>query len=293
MASFGYAGSIGPGQWVTLQKVIGCRYAIVHPTHFALAATGSGINLSPGQAGGGGVFDEWTSSQAVNLTKPGSGTQWWLIVLRRNWTTQESSFVAIPAGTTTPTALPARSATMGAVDDQPLWLVSWGSNASTPNASTAIDLRLIGRGPSTYVATNNMVMGYFIEAGATLRVGRVDWICTLNSAGVLKWEPAGGLGASGSGTNGLWSQSPDGELTCWHAINFPSKPGQIQDRRWTYPSPVPFVSIPLLVATVDTNSPGNCSAGIDEPGVSSTLITFTRSAAYATTVRVGAIGRWK
>ena len=293
MASFGYAGSIGPGQWVTLQKVIGCRYAIVHPTHFALTATGSGITLSAGQAGGGGVFDEWGSNQAVSLTKPGSGTQWWLIVLRRNWTTQASTFVAIPAGTTTPTSLPSRNTTMGGIDDQPLWMVPWASNASTPNVSTAIDLRLIGRGPSNYVATNAMVMTYFSEAGATLRIGRVDWVCTLSPAGVLKWESGGALGATGSGPNGNWIQSPDGGLFCWHVINFPAKAGSNQAVRWYYPSPVPFVTIPHVVPVVDSDAPNNMNAGVGTLGVYNGVITFNRATNTATPVRVSAQGRWK
>lgn len=293
MASFGYAGSIGPGEWVTVQKVIGCRYAIVEPSHFTLGATTSGITLSAGQAGGGGVFDEWLTSQAVALSRPASGTSWWLIVLRRDWTVGVSSFVAIPAGTSTPSVLPTRQSQMGVVDDQPLWLVSWPASSSTPNLASAIDLRLIGRGPSNYVATHDMVRSYFQEAGATLRIGRVDWVCTISPGGVLQWESAGVLGANGSGTNGSWHQTPDGLLICWHTITFPAKPNFDQDQRWYYPSPVPFVSIPRVTTTLQTTAPNNMNAGISAPGVYSTLITFNRSTNHATGVQVDAIGRWK
>lgn len=293
LTSIGYAGTIGPGGWVDIQRTIGCRYAVLHPGHLRLGATTSGVTLTAGSAGGGGVYDTWDSQALVTLTKPSSGTSWWLIAIRRNWTSLASSLVAIPAGTTTPSSLPSRNTTMGVIDDQPLWLVSWAASSSTPDMASAIDLRLIGRGPSNYVATHDMVMSYFLEAGATLRIGRVDWVCTLSPAGTLKWEAGGVLGASGSNSNGEWSQTPDGLMICSHRMNFPAKPGVNQSQRWYYPSPVPFVTIPFLTATQETTAPANMDIGFDAPGVYSALVTFNRVTNVQSTVRVGAIGRWK
>ena len=31
MASFGYDGDIGAGEWVTAQRILGCRYAVLEP----------------------------------------------------------------------------------------------------------------------------------------------------------------------------------------------------------------------------------------------------------------------
>ena len=193
MASFGYDGDIGAGEWVTAQRILGCRYAVLEPSHFQLGATVTGVTLSAGAAGGGGVYDSWETTQSINLTKPGSGWAWWMIVIRRNWTTLGSSLVAIPAGTsgTTP-ALPSRYTVMGDIDDQPLWLVAWPSSSSTPVLASAVDLRLIGRGPSNYVATSDRVREYFVEAGALLRVADVDWICAIGVGGVLGWQRLGG-----------------------------------------------------------------------------------------------------
>lgn len=292
MASFGYGGDIGAGQWVTEQRIIGARYALLGPGHLRLGVTTTGITLAAGAAGGGGVYDEWTTLQNVALSKPASGTSWWLICIRRNWTSGTTSLVAIPAGTgTAAPTLPTRNTDMGTVDDQPLWLVPWASTNSTPTLGNAIDLRLIGRGPSNYVAFDDRVREYFSEAGATLRIGAIDWICAIGSGDVLTWVQSGVLGSTGTTTTGTFDQLPNGTLICSFTRVFTGGANDDQVYPWTYP--VSFIATPKIFVTPQTSAPQNCSTSVSSPTSTGANIRFRRSTNVDTTVDFMAIGRWK
>lgn len=282
LTSIGYAGTIGPGGWVDIQRTIGCRYAVVHPSHLRLGATTAGVTLSAGMAGGGGVYDRWDTESLVPLTKPGSGTAWWLIVIRRDWTSLTTSLVAIPAGTSTPAALPARNTVMGGVDDQPLWLVPWSSSSATPALASAVDLRLIGRGPSNYVAVSDRVREYFSEAGATLRIGGRDWQCNLGAGDTLSWVQIGTGFTAGSNSNGSWREFADGTLRCHHQLVFPDKPGKSQNLIWTFPKA--FAAPPMVKCTLYTTAPENCDIGVASRTASSVSVEFKRSTSASTTV---------
>lgn len=297
MTSFGYAGTIGAGEWVIAQRILGCRYAVLEPSHFQLGANTSGITLSAGAAGGGGVYDEWDTTQSVTLTKPASGMAWWMICIRRNWTTLGSTLVAIPAGTSmsTPTALPARNTTMGGIDDQPLWLVAWPAASSTPVLASAVDLRLIGRGPSNYVANHDRVREYFKEAGATLRIGGMDWICAIGVGGVLNWVQSGVGGESGSVADGDYYKLPDGTLFCWQTRIFPpvTTGDKVRSYVWPYPSPAPFITAPMPFVTPLTEAPYVVSCSASSVGTTSMQVNVRRETAVDTRVNFAVMGRWK
>lgn len=294
ITSFGYAGTVGAGQWVTLQRTIGTRYSVVGQSDLALGVTTTGVTIGAGSAGGGGVHDVLASAEPLVLTKPsGSTRQWWMIVLRRNWNTLATTLAAIPAGTGSaePAVLPTRNMSMGDIDDQPLWMVSWLGTSSTPTLATAVDLRLIGRGPSNFVANDFRVGQYFREPGALLRVGSTDWMCVIGAGGVLEWVQVGTGSGSGSNANGEYRKLADGTLFCWTTRIFPGNNGNTRDYLWPYPQA--FASTPMVFVTPQSSAPQVHSVSASAVGLTSANIHHRRTTDEDTRLNFAAMGRWQ
>lgn len=171
---------------------------------------------------------------------------------------------------------------MGVIDDQPLWLVSWASTQATPSLASAIDLRLIGRGPANFVATSDRVREYFAEAGATLRIGGQDWQCNLGPGDTLTWVPVGAGSSSGSTANGTWRISVDGTQTCHYQMSFPAKPGKSQTQKWTFPKG--FTSAPMMLGSIRSTAPENCDLGFSSISTTSVNVEFKRATDAGTNV---------
>ena len=185
MPSYGYDGPIAANEWALMQQVIGIDYSAATKDACRVTANTSGVQVAAGQIGGWGVLDVVTASQQVNLSAPGSGASWWMIVARRNWTTKATTFVAIAAGTSRPSILPTRLTAPGTQDDQPLALVGWTAGQSQPGS--VVDLRVIGIA-GQQLAFDTQALQYLTIPGRQVRVGTANWICGVNSTtGTIEW----------------------------------------------------------------------------------------------------------
>lgn len=188
MPSYGYDGPIAANEWALMQQVIGIDYAVATAAACKVVANTSGAQVAAGTIGGWGVLDLVAAPVQVNLTKPGSGTAWWMIVARRNWSTKSTSFVAISAGTSRPSVLPTRLTTPGVQDDQPLALVGWSSTQSQPGS--VVDMRVIGIA-GQQLAYDTQTLQYLTIPGRQVRIGTATWVCSINGVtGVVEWVTA-------------------------------------------------------------------------------------------------------
>lgn len=148
IASTGYAGSVNAAQWARMGRYHGSLYAVRDRTALACARIGTTktFSISAGEAYGFAVMDTNDTAVTIAPTVPGSGGRWFLIVLRRKWSTRTTTIETIghtTTTTTTPTAPPntlpaAFLSNPGVEDDQPLHWV-W-VNASNTNVAI-VDLR--------------------------------------------------------------------------------------------------------------------------------------------------------
>ncbi len=189
MTSYGYAGPVPADVWAKMQQAIGVDYSAAGLADCKVTPNTTGVQVAAGTISGWGVLDILAGPSQVNLTAPGSGQSWWMIVARRTWgATKATSFVAISAGTTSPATLPTRNTTPGVLDDQPLALVGWTAGQSQP--TTVVDLRVVGMA-GQQVAFDQRALGYLQDPGRQVRIGTVDWVCAVNGAGALAWVQGG------------------------------------------------------------------------------------------------------
>ena len=185
ITSLGYAGTIAPhAPWAQYQQSLGHDYMVAGVDALKVSVVTGGtrqLSIASGMAGGKGILDTVTS-ETVQLPTVASGTNWFLIVLRRTWgLTKATTLEVINAGTD-PSILPARSMNPGVVDDQPLALVPLAAGSNTPGA--VVDLRVIGtHAKGIYLAFDERVLQYMLQPGVHVRIGLTVWSRVLNSTG--------------------------------------------------------------------------------------------------------------
>lgn len=186
--SFGYPGTIdAKTQAVWLPMVASAQYSVAGAGDLrvtARAAADRGLTIAAGTAAGDGVMDIVTAADNT-LALPsvsGTGSKWFLVVLRRDWSTNKSTFTYVE-GTATRAIPTARQKTAGSVSDQPLSLVRVEGAA----IKEFVDLRTWARSGGVF-ALDELVKEFLTNIGTSLLIGTTQWERVLNSALAPSWK---------------------------------------------------------------------------------------------------------
>lgn len=127
------------------------------------------VNIAAGQAWGNGILTTLTTTETLQLPSHTSAyNRWYMIVLRRNWSTNTTTIDY--AGPVTSRTLPGRNRNPGSLDDQPLALVELDRDGVF---GEIVDLRVWGSG----FVRDRLAFAYLDEeAGATLYLDNELWV---------------------------------------------------------------------------------------------------------------------
>lgn len=170
--SSGYDGSVDELAWAVLAPLVGINYGVLGHSDWQVTAKPAAdrtVRIGTGTGAGQGVVD--VSDAVVELQHDivTSGTRYDMIVARRSWAGEGGSTTfAIIKGSSSPSTLPPRNKTPGAIDDQPIALVALTAGQSQPTA--IFDLR-IWAGEGGAVARDGRVLQYLDHPGAVVRIG--------------------------------------------------------------------------------------------------------------------------
>lgn len=185
--SYGYPGSINAAALATwLPAAAAARFSVVGPDDWRVSVLGGldrGIRINAGTGCGDGVMDVTAEYETVSLPLVVSGSQWFLVVRRRNWATPATTNLAVIAGTAE-RKLPARSNNPGFESDQPLALCR--VQAGQTLVQEIVDLRCWG-GNGGLVAADALALDYLDRPGADVRVGPVSYRYALAPDGTWGW----------------------------------------------------------------------------------------------------------
>lgn len=197
--SLGYPGSVdAKAQAVWLPMVSAAQYSVAGAGDLRVTArttTDRGLSIAAGVAAGDGVMDTVTTADNT-LALPsvaGTGSKWFLVVLRRDWTVNRSSF-AIVEGTSARAIPTGRQKTAGAVSDQPLALV----RVQGVTIMEFVDLRTWARTGGVF-ALDELVKDFLTNIGTSILIGSTLWDRVLNTALAPSWKkstPGGAIAYS-------------------------------------------------------------------------------------------------
>lgn len=189
ISSIGYDGSVDELPWAKLGPMLGTEYGVVDPTHWrAVAKTGADrtVQISAGTGWGPGVVD--VSDAVVEKqfdVQPTAGTRYDMLVARRNWGSNTTSFEIIK-GSSNQNTLPARNQNAGVLDDQPLslWAITFGSTVPVQVA----DLRVVSHHGGASITDARALQYLTGRSGGSYRQGNTVWSRRLNAtATAAEW----------------------------------------------------------------------------------------------------------
>src|SRR5690606_13548839 len=110
ITSYGYAGTVAPNDvWARMQYGLGRRYWVFDGNDCLVTPSTTevrGVDVATGWMGAWGIVDRITSKETVQLPAVSTGTEYFLIVARRSWgTNQETTIEYTNVGTSVPTSL--------------------------------------------------------------------------------------------------------------------------------------------------------------------------------------------
>lgn len=204
--SVGYEGTIQEPDWARLMiHAAGRRYGVVAPSDWKVTpgAADREIRIAPGMGFAAGVLDRTDAEVSLTLPARASGSRWHLIVARRDWQANVSSFDSIP-GPTGSASIPTREVEPGILDEQPLALVR--VQAGQSQVVEIRDLRVWVSNGGAF-AVDDLVRQYLGPLGTSLFINGVAWNRALNTLGTSVWvrtpsEKQAGT-ASGTQTGGI------------------------------------------------------------------------------------------
>ena len=174
-ASYGYNGSITEGPWSEMATALGAEYGVIAAGDWRVTAKPAAdrtVLIADGSGYGHGVFDKNVGAVEIQLPVVASGTRYDLIVARRTWGTNTTTFAYVTGGSTGG-VLPTRTTGPGVVDEQPLALVGLVAGQSQP--SQIIDLR-VHQANGGAAAQSDLVLQYLERPGTRLRTAKgVYW----------------------------------------------------------------------------------------------------------------------
>jgi len=268
ITSSGFAGSVDEAQWAFLASLLGTRYAVGSAADFkATAVAGQRqVSIAPGKALGKGVLASALTAGIVNLGTPNAG-QWYLIVLRRDWTAKTIATVAIAASTTSsavptvpPTVLPSLNQNAGTLDDQ---LICWAwvrstttevvifdlrtlplddrvvatSSALAGSGSKALALRLDTDNSMTLTDTSSSTNIFVVDSTGTITAGKMSWSQITNVPNTFPpsghTHPVSQISDAGAvGANVLTSASQTAALNALGIYVQAAAPANVAGRVW-------------------------------------------------------------
>ncbi len=201
ITSFGFTGSLNASTWAAGENYT--SDVVKSATDMAVTVVGGAraVSVSAGEAFCAGVRVVNDAAATVTLGTPAAG-QWFIVALRRDWTANTATFVAIADATTT-TATPSVAPTSvsgtlnadpGVLTDQPLaW--AWCSNTST--TVVLFDARqVVSDGLAEFMSTAGLVFMRNVGAGILAGV-RGDQPYVYASGA---WTPLASYATNGSAT---------------------------------------------------------------------------------------------
>jgi hypothetical protein len=220
ITSWGYFNEVTPGdQWsLTAAYATGSRFWVYNQDAVKVTPKIGGVrevNISAGEFGCYGIYNNSDAVATVQLGVPGSGTQWWLIVARHTWADALSAttFEALHCGSIA--QLPAgMEVTPGDTVTQPLAYVPITVGDSDPG--TPIDMRAMGTGKDDVLINSEFALAYLAYAGMRCRLGKTEYSRSLNAAGtghewVINKGPYGRDAITAASTS--WGTSSSGWTT--------------------------------------------------------------------------------
>lgn len=196
--SYGYPGSINAAALATwLPAAAAARFSVVGTDDWKVSVQGGldrGIRINAGTGSGDGIMDITAEYETMALPMVASGSQWFMVVRRRNWATPATTVPVVIPGTSEK-KLPARSNTPGQESDQPLALCR--VQAEQTVVQEIIDLRCWA-GNGGVIAADVLALEYLARPGADVLIGSSSWRYALGANGVWEWvdEDADGPWAS-------------------------------------------------------------------------------------------------
>lgn len=209
ITSIGYDGSVDEFNWALLAPVLGHRYGVIGAADWRVSAVPNvdrAVSVNVGVGFALGVRDDSTTAVTIGPFDVAVGTpRWDMVVARRNWTTNTTTFDKIKGGgaATLPTY---KAYSPGSpIDEQPLALVQITPGIQTPTAIR--DLRIWQRNGGAF-ARDELVKDYLPHAGGQIRIGDDLWTATTaDGLSVAQWSkssaftmPLLGAGAPLTGT---------------------------------------------------------------------------------------------
>jgi hypothetical protein len=169
--SYGYPGSVNSAvlaDWLT--RAAAARFSVAGEDDWKVtvqAGLDRGIRINAGTGIGDGVMDVFPDYDTRSLPLVASGSRYYLIVARRNWSTPASTNFVVIAGTSA-RALPTRLDSPGQESDQPIALVR--VQAGNTVVQEIVDLRAWA-GNGGVEAVDIMGREPLARPGAAVKVG--------------------------------------------------------------------------------------------------------------------------
>lgn len=193
--SYGYPGSINAAALAAwLPAAAAARFSVAGAEDWRVTVQGGldrGIRINAGTGTGDGIMDITAEYETMALPLVESGSQWFLVVRRRNWAVPATTVPMIIDGTATK-ALPARSDTPGVESDQPLALCR--VTAGQTVVQEIIDLRCWA-GNGGVVAADEMALAYLARPGADVLIGSTPWRFAKGPNDTWAWSRPYSMGA--------------------------------------------------------------------------------------------------
>ncbi|WP_315913574.1 hypothetical protein [Arthrobacter sp. lap29] len=186
--SYGYPGSVNAAAlafW--LPAAAAARFSVAGVEDWRVSVQGGldrGIRINAGTGCGDGVMDITAEYETMALPLVESGSQWFLVARRRNWSAPATTAPIVIPGSAT-TALPERSNTPGVESDQPLALCR--VQAGQTVVQEIIDLRCWA-GNGGMIAASSLAMDYLARPGADVMINGVTWRYQPTRNGSWGWE---------------------------------------------------------------------------------------------------------
>lgn len=185
--SYGYPGSVNAAALATwLPAAAAARFSVVGDEDWKVSTLGGldrGLRINAGTGCGDGIMDVTAEYETLSLPLVGSGSQWFMVVRRRNWATPATTALAVIPGTSEK-KLPARSDAPGVESDQPLALCR--VQAGQTVVQEIIDLRCWA-GNGGVVAADVLALDYLARPGADVLIGSTTWRYRIGDNGAWGW----------------------------------------------------------------------------------------------------------
>jgi hypothetical protein len=191
LTPLGFPGALTAAEYAQMSMLTLPRWKVAGPNDFAVTSVGTGfqVSVAPGVASAIGHRVDNSAPVTITLPEPGSGSLYYLIVLRRDWNSSGAVSIEYRTGGSART-VPAfsRFNLDDLWDEQPLALVKVTKGVS--NVAIDTDMRLWVTNGGLYVAKDTLARDLLSsEYGCQVRVGSIIYTRLLNDTWDAKGVP--------------------------------------------------------------------------------------------------------